>query len=448
MPPPLSHLDESNNANMLLEIMQPICDPLPLQKIQKSISNDNDEQKPTLPTQLSLTFNISSDGFSTPLVINMIPNTYTTSSPKLHLAVLLQKPNTMEILETQVLLDSGTKSAIMAKSFAEEKEIQTELLNEPIPVYNADGTLNTIGSITRKATMVLDYQGHREKMDFLIADITEKAILGLRWLQNHNPNVDWITGKITFANCPLTCQTSPMNDKEEINHTSISARIAPNRDDETREVPESYQDFTDRFISTGEIKKLPNHKPYDHQIHLKPDVEPYAKRKSWLYTQEEKDTFRKWVKEYVQLGMIRKTDPAKAEWVAPTLAVGRKGSKELRPCIDYRGLNERTIKDRFPLPDIRDILMDLGETDAKIFTSLDIRNGYHNIRIAEGEEHLAAFITPDGYYEPLVMMFGLCNAPATFQRMMNDLFHIQIEEGKIKCYLDDILIFSHSLDEH
>ena len=85
---------------------------------------------------------------------------------------------------------------------------------------------------------------------------------------------------------------------------------------------------------------------------------------------------------------------------------------------------------------------------ANIFTKLDVRAGYNNVRIKEGDQWKAAFITPEGLFEPTVMFFGLCNAPATFQNMMNDIFHDMLQEGWMVIYMDDILIFSKDMEEH
>lgn len=85
---------------------------------------------------------------------------------------------------------------------------------------------------------------------------------------------------------------------------------------------------------------------------------------------------------------------------------------------------------------------------AKYFTKLDVRWGYNNVRIKEGDEHKAAFVTNRGLFEPTVMFFGLTNSPATFQNMMNNIFADFIAEGKVTVYLDDILIFSANLEEH
>ena len=108
-------------------------------------------------------------------------------------------------------------------------------------------------------------------------------------------------------------------------------------------------------------------------------------------------------------------------------------------------MNAITIKNRYPLPLISEVVHKLRK--AKYFTKLDVRWGYNNIRLREGDEWKAAFTTNRGLYEPLVMFFGLTNSPATFQTMMNNLFRDLISRGVVIVYMDDILIFTDSLEE-
>ena len=130
---------------------------------------------------------------------------------------------------------------------------------------------------------------------------------------------------------------------------------------------------------------------------------------------------------------------------SPFFFVKKKDGK-LRPIQDYRKLNEMTIKNRYPLPLISELVNKLR--GAKYFTKLDIRWGYNNVRIREGDEWKAAFRTNRGLFEPLVMFFSLTNSPATFQTMMNDILRELINEGKVIVYLDDILISTDNLEEH
>ncbi len=140
-------------------------------------------------------------------------------------------------------------------------------------------------------------------------------------------------------------------------------------------------------------------------------------------------------------GFIR---PSTSPAGAGVFFVGKKDGG-LRPCIDYRGLNNITVKNRYPLP-LMATSFELLQ-GATIFTKLDLRNAYHLVRIREGDEWKTAFNTPTGHYEYQVMPFGLANAPAVFQALINDV----LREMLNKCvfvYLDDILIFSQSYEDH
>jgi hypothetical protein len=119
---------------------------------------------------------------------------------------------------------------------------------------------------------------------------------------------------------------------------------------------------------------------------------------------------------------------------------------QVAPGTRLSTLNAITVKNRYPLPLISELVNKLK--GAKYFTKLDVRWGYNNVRIKEGDEWKAAFRTNRGLFEPLVMFFGLTNSPATFQNLMNDIFHDLILEGKVLVYLDDILIFTRTLEEH
>ena len=122
-----------------------------------------------------------------------------------------------------------------------------------------------------------------------------------------------------------------------------------------------------------------------------------------------------------------------------------KKDKTLRPCIDYRGLNDITIRNKYPLPLIDSAFSSLHE--ATVFTKLDLRNAYHLVCIREGDEWNTAFNTPLGHFEYCVMPFGITNAPAVFQTLVNDVPRDVLNKF-VFVYLDDILIFSRSFEEH
>ena len=129
--------------------------------------------------------------------------------------------------------------------------------------------------------------------------------------------------------------------------------------------------------------------------------------------------------------------PSKSPYSAPCFFVPKKDGS-LRLCQDYRKLNSHSIKDKTPLPLISEVLDQLK--DAKFFNKLDIIWGYNNVRIKEGDEWKAAFLTNRGLFEPMVMFFGMSNSPATFSRMMATIFREMIQEGTLVNYMDDFAI--------
>jgi hypothetical protein len=189
-------------------------------------------------------------------------------------------------------------------------------------------------------------------------------------------------------------------------------------------------------------EKLPEHRPYDHAINLMPGTEP---RWGPVYrlSQEEFTALKEYIAKMLKEGKIR---PSSSPAGSPVLFVTKPNGRGLRLCVDYQDLNKITVKDRTPLP----IMDQLAEqvAGATLFSKLDLKAGYNLIRIRKGDEWKIAFRSPLGHYEYLVMLFGLCNAPATFQCMMNDIMRRFVGSGVV-CYLDDILIYSKgSVEEH
>jgi hypothetical protein len=157
------------------------------------------------------------------------------------------------------------------------------------------------------------------------------------------------------------------------------------------------------------------------------------------------ETELKLLKDYIDdmlgKGFIR---PSSSNAGAPVL-FAKNPNGSLRLCVDYRGLNRITKKNRYPIPLINDLIDRLK--DAQVYTKIDLRAGYNNIRIAPGHEYKTAFRTRYGLFEYLVMPFGMTNSPATFQYFMNDIFH-DMTDVFVIIYLDDILIFSTNLEDH
>jgi len=204
-------------------------------------------------------------------------------------------------------------------------------------------------------------------------------------------------------------------------------------------VPEAYQDFFDVF-SREEAKNMPPHCEFDHEIHIENDQTPPH---SHIYplSGTELGLLREFLDDMLGKGFIRSSQSPGG---APVLFAKKKDGT-LRLCVDFRNLNKITRKDQYPIPLVTNLLDQLGS--AKVYTKLDLRAGYYNVRIAAGHEWKTAFRTRYGSFEFLVMPMGLTNAPATFQAFMNHIFR-DMTDIFVVIYLDDILIFSNSLEEH
>ena len=187
-------------------------------------------------------------------------------------------------------------------------------------------------------------------------------------------------------------------------------------------------------------KSLPPRRMIDHEIELVPGAKPPAKN-AYRMAPPELAELRKQLDELLNAGFIR---PAKAPYGAPVL-FQRKKDGSLRLCIDYRALNKLTVRNKYPLPIITDLFDRLH--GAKYFSKLDLRSGYYQVRIAEGDEPKTTCVTRYGAFEFLVMPFGLTNAPATFCTLMNQVFHEYLDKFVV-VYLDDIVVYSTTMEEH
>jgi hypothetical protein len=198
------------------------------------------------------------------------------------------------------------------------------------------------------------------------------------------------------------------------------------------------REFLDVFPE--ELSGLPPERDVEFSIELKPGTAPVSRR-SYRMPPNELAELKTQLQDLLEKGFIR---PSSSPWGCPAIFVKKK-DQTLRMCVDYRPLNEVTIKNKYPLPRI-DLLFD-QLVEAKVFSKIDLRSGYHQIRVRLEDIPKTAFTTRYGLYEYFVMSFELTNAPAHFTYLMNSVFMLELDKFVV-VFIDDILIYSKSKEEH
>jgi hypothetical protein len=198
------------------------------------------------------------------------------------------------------------------------------------------------------------------------------------------------------------------------------------------------QDFPDVF--SEELPGMPPDRDIEFLIELLPVTPPISKRPYTMPVNELVE-LKKQIAELQAKGFIQ---PSSSPWGAPVLYVEKKDGTQ-RMCVDYRSLIEVTIKNKYPLPRIEDLFEQMK--GISVFSKIDLRSGYHQLKIRESDIPKTAFHTRYGLYEYTVMSFGLTNAPAYFMYLMNKVF-MEYLDRFILVFIDDILIFSKTMEEH
>ena len=189
------------------------------------------------------------------------------------------------------------------------------------------------------------------------------------------------------------------------------------------------------------LERMPTRKVWDNTIDVKEEF-VLRKKKVYLLLREEREEVREFVKEQLRKRYIW---PSKSLQMVPVFFVGKKDGKKWM-VQDYRYLNKWMVKNNYLLPLILDILENIGTK--KVFTKIDLRWGYNNMRIKKGYEWKSVFTMLEGLFKPIIMFFGLTNSLATFQAMMNKLLRDFINTGKVATFIDDVIVRMETEEEH
>ncbi|XP_023805578.1 uncharacterized protein LOC111946457 [Oryzias latipes] len=357
------------------------------------------------------------------------------SSSKDFLRIPVKLSHVSETLDLHALIDSGAEQNLIDHSLVTRLSLPTESLPSPIRAAGLGGQHLSVITHRTEPVLLITSGNHRELARFFVTQTPQNPIiLGYSWLRHHNPQFDWVHRRIVgwsefcLANC-LQSAVPPAN----------SASVKSPEEIDLSNVPSCYHDLHTVF-SKVKAGALPPHRPYDCSITLL-DGAPLPKSRLFNLSGPEKAAMEVYIQEALSSGHIR---PSSSPVGAGVFFVEKK-DKTLRPCVDYRELNQITVKDKYSLPLISSVFDSIQE--ARIFSKLDLRNAYHLVRVKEGDEWKTAFKTPLGHYEYLVMPFGLTNAPAVFQCLINDVLRDFIDRF-VFVYLDDILIYSKHPDQH
>ena len=352
-----------------------------------------------------------------------------------------------------VLIDPGSTHSFVSPLIASSLHVKSELLGNQLAVRTPVGQVVSVQTVYRNCAIKIN--GVVLSTDLIVFPLLElDVILGMDWLTCHQAIVNCYTKEVTFDKPGLN-RVIFCGDRQAVPSCLVSAVTA------FRWIREGCQAYLAHVVDRGQaelqlndipvvrdypdvfpedLPGLPPDRETEFEIEVVPGVAPISVspyRMAPLELQELKVQLQ----ELLDKGFIR---PSVSPWGAPVLFVKKKDGT-LRLCIDYRKLNQVTVKNKYPLPRIDDLFDQLQ--GAMVFSKIDLRSGYHQLKIAEQDIPKTAFRTRYGHYEFLVMPFGLTNAPAAFMALMNRVFQPYLDQFVI-VFIDDILVYSRDKEEH
>jgi RNase H-like domain found in reverse transcriptase/Reverse transcriptase (RNA-dependent DNA polymerase)/Integrase zinc binding domain/Retroviral aspartyl protease/Integrase core domain/Retrotransposon gag protein/Chromo (CHRromatin Organisation MOdifier) domain len=354
------------------------------------------------------------------------------------------------------LIDSGSTHSFVNPSVLQAEHHHIVFTN-PMIVMVANGERMVTDS--KCEAMQFSIQGFEFQHDLRLLPVKGyDVILGLDWLSKLGPmKIDWSQQWVEFKLGPETVKLQVKGNESELHcceAVELSSEWKPHSEllvaqiwlcegqsSKENQVPMELEEVLKKFVAVFETPtQLPPKRAVDHSITLFPNSQPVNLR-PYRYSHFQKCELENIIEELLKTSVIR---PSASSFASPALLVKKKDGS-WRLCVDYRQLNAMTVKNKYPIPIIDDLLDELN--GAKVFSKIDLKAGYHQIRMKESDIHKTAFRTHQGLYEYLVMPFGLTNAPATFQALMNQVFHPYLRKF-VLVFFDDILVYSTDLLEH
>lgn len=355
------------------------------------------------------------------------------------------------------LLDSGSDVSFINAKFAVKAKCDISTVHG-VKVAAANGK----EMISNTACLNCPYkiQGNEFTSDFRLLDVKGyDIILGVDWIYTHSPvgldlrkrefSVTKDGGQIvTFKDDTIQDHRLLIGTRklyQLLKKKAVGAVIVLNNSDKMdappKQVPAEIQSIIDEFQDVfQEPHQLPPLRSIDHAIPLIDDSKQVNQR-PYRLPHHQKNAMEQLIQQLIQNSMIR---PSVSPYSSPVIMVKKKDGT-WRLCVDYRQLNSNTIKNKYPIPIIEDLLDELF--GANIFSKIDLRSGYHQIRMREEDIQKTAFTTHFGHFEYVVMPFGLTNAPATFQTLMNTVLSDFVRKFAL-VFFDDILTYSTSMEDH
>ncbi|GJS23539.1 putative reverse transcriptase domain-containing protein [Tanacetum coccineum] len=355
-----------------------------------------------------------------------------------------------------ILFDTGADRSFVSNTFSALIDITPTTLENHYDVELADGKIIGVNAIIRGCT--LNFMNHPFNIDLMPVPLGSfDVIIGMDWLTKYHGVIicDEKIVRVPFGREMLIFQGNGNNKRGESRLNIISCTKAQEylskgcdvflahvttKEAKDKSEGKRLEDVPIVRDFPEDLSGIPPARQVEFQIDLVPGAAPVARAPYRLAPSEMKELAEQ-LQELSDKGFIR---PNSSPWGAPVLFVKKKDGS-FRMCIDYRELNKLTVKNRYPLPRIDDLFDQLQ--GSSVYSKIDLRSGYHQLRVREEDIPKTAFRTRYGHYEFQVMPFGLTNAPAVFMDLMNRVCKPYLDKFVI-VFIDDILIYSKNKEEH